>query len=617
MKPRVISLFSGVGTFDHGFHQAGWQTVHLCEWDPKAREVLAARFPGVPITNDVREINGAELPDAECVMFGSPCQDLSVAGKRGGLEGERSGLFMEAIRIIREKREATNGEFPRFALWENVPGAYSSNSGRDFAAVLSELAGSEVGVPGSGWSDSGLAFGSAAQVAWRLLDSQYFGVPQRRRRIFALADFGGERAGEILFESEGVRWHPQPRRAPREEAAGDARQGATGDSGEVSVASTLTSWYGQGSPRGDGADNLVPEIARCQATRNQRNDAETENLLPVPIQDGREVEKRQNGLGVGKPGEPAYTLDTLGAQAVAFQQNTRDEVRLFGGDGQSVGALMAEPGMKQQNYIAFDYKASVQRDPMCGQVSPTLEAQDKTAIVYPVLDGIDTFNSEGLQGIISHGPQEKTDTGTLLPTLRKEVGAEETPEWRPGVSDSLQSSEVLRQSMHGEGFRCASSERGCELDDGSLPCPQDFAERSMCSLWGIEERGRSPQGRQLEEQRSRESGTPVSKLPQSRTPKKQADMLGMRRIDQGSGSMQQALPQVQAMGRPQSDESQPTHPRYGVRRLTPTETERLQGMPDGWTDVDGMADSHRYRFMGNGGAAPVLRWIARRMGAVL
>lgn len=120
MKPRVISLFSGAGTFDHGFHLAGWDTVYLCEWDEKARQVLQARFPGVPITNDVREVNGAELPDAECIMFGSPCQDLSVAGKRGGLEGERSGLFMEAIRIIREKREATNGRYPTFALWENL-----------------------------------------------------------------------------------------------------------------------------------------------------------------------------------------------------------------------------------------------------------------------------------------------------------------------------------------------------------------------------------------------------------------------------------------------------------------------------------------------------------------
>src|SRR5690606_1758225 len=125
------------------------------------------------------------------ITFGSPCQDLSVAGKRAGLDGERSSMFFEALRVFREMREATNGGSPALVVWENVPGAFSSNGGRDFAYVLAGLA--ELG---------------AVDIAWRVLDAQYFGVAQRRRRVFVIADFGGERAAEILFEREGVRRHP-------------------------------------------------------------------------------------------------------------------------------------------------------------------------------------------------------------------------------------------------------------------------------------------------------------------------------------------------------------------------------------------------------------------------
>lgn len=334
MRPRVISLFSGAGTFDHGFHLAGWDTVYLCEWDEKARQVLQARFPGVPITNDVREVNGAELPDAECIMFGSPCQDLSVAGKRGGLEGERSGLFMEAIRIIREKREATGGRYPTFALWENVVGAFSSNGGRDFAAVIRAF-----------------LHGGARDVSWRCLDAQYFGVPQRRRRIFLVADFGGERAREILFESESLRGHSQP----------------------------------------------LPE------RRGQDSEAATRDFVYF-----RKVSHSQ------------YTSSVLDSTLLAR-------------DARDFGDVVAEP-------FAFDWASSYVH--VTQGVSPTLLAT--------------------------------------------------TPEGRVGVNDG-----------------------------------------------------------------------------------------------------------------------------YRLRRLTPTEYERLQGMPDGWGDVPGIGEKDRYRFMGNGGAAPVLRWIAGRMGAAL
>ena len=163
---------------------------------------------------DITKIHGDKIEPVDCITFGSPCQDLSIAGRREGLAGERSGLFMEAVRIIKEMRSSTNGLYPTFAVWENVPGAFSSNGGEDFRAVLEELARVEqpnTSIPrppkGGRWSKAGAIAGNGWSLAWRQLDAQYWGVPQRRKRIALVADFGGQRAAEILFERTGVSGH--------------------------------------------------------------------------------------------------------------------------------------------------------------------------------------------------------------------------------------------------------------------------------------------------------------------------------------------------------------------------------------------------------------------------
>lgn len=157
---------------------------------------------------DITKIHGDQIEPVDCITFGSPCQDLSIAGRRAGLAGERSGLFMEAVRIIKEMRSSTNGLYPTFAIWENVPGAFSSNGGKDFRAVLEELARVEqpdISIPrpsgrGGRWSKAGAIAGNGWSLAWRQLDAQYWGVPQRRKRIALVVDFAGGRASEILFE---------------------------------------------------------------------------------------------------------------------------------------------------------------------------------------------------------------------------------------------------------------------------------------------------------------------------------------------------------------------------------------------------------------------------------
>lgn len=227
---RFLSLFSGIEAASEAWVPIGWECAGVSEIDPFACAVLAHRHPHVPNLGDITKITEmqiAALGHIDLVVFGSPCQDLSVAGKQKGLSGERSGLFYPAVDIISWARLWCG---TRFALWENVPGAFSSNQGRDFAAVVGTLAGlDDIGVPPKGWGTEGCAVGDEAMVEWATLDAQWFGVAQRRRRIFALADFGNW-AGRspILLESEGVRGDSAPSREAREDIAGSLASRTTG-----------------------------------------------------------------------------------------------------------------------------------------------------------------------------------------------------------------------------------------------------------------------------------------------------------------------------------------------------------------------------------------------------
>lgn len=319
-KITLGSLFDGIGGFPLAAQEHGIVPVWASEIEKAPMAVTRRHFPGMKHLGDVTKVNGAEIEPVNIITFGSPCTDLSVAGKREGLAGERSGLFYEAVRIIREMREATDGRYPTFAVWENVVGAFSSNGGRDFAAVLSALVGAEVGVPAKGWTRAGVAFGPLGQAAWRVLDAQFWGVPQRRRRIFLVADFGGQRAGQVLFEPYSLPWDSAEGSEAGKGTTCGSETGVRAGGESVtfrSVAGTLRATAGMPKHQADweqlvvsktamsvprvagtlmasGAglsraagmasetDFLVPQVSVCLTTgTGRRMDAETETLVPV------------------------------------------------------------------------------------------------------------------------------------------------------------------------------------------------------------------------------------------------------------------------------------------------------------------------------------------------
>ena len=393
---------------------------------------------------DICKINGAEIEPVDCITGGSPCQDLSIAGKRAGLAGERSGLFMEQVRIVKEmrerdKRNGRTGDMvrPRFLVWENVPGAFSSNGGRDFQAVLEEIihiAEPTVSVPRfeGKWTKAGAIDGDGWSVAWRTHDAQYWGVPQRRRRISVVADFGGQSAGEILFERQGLPGDIAESGTARERLAGNAESGASyavrirggcdgGEKGAL-VQEDKSGTLGTGNDQtifclqGNGIDRA--DTAGCNGKGWREDTSYTLNtidrpavcagvrcLTPWDAQSARVYDKdgvwhslnaNENGgmardsvmcagfkLGnseqarsIGYAEEQSQTLNAESGgnkpAVIAFAQNQREEVRNVGGKAVS---LSAEAGMHCQTFLALDMSnaCDVIRD--CGEVAPNLQAR--------------------------------------------------------------------------------------------------------------------------------------------------------------------------------------------------------------------------------------------------
>lgn len=323
---RFLSLFSGIEAASLAWKPLGWECVAVSEIEPFPCAVLAHHYPVVPNLGDVTKITDeqiAALGHIDVVIGGSPCQDLSVAGKGAGLAGERSGLFYEQIRIFHAARSFCGA---RWLVWENVPGAFSNNKGHDFTAVVNALAGCELATPADGWRSEGLALGQHGLLEWAVLDAQWFGVAQRRRRVFAVLDNGGWRSRPpVLLEPESLRGDSPP---SREAWQGVARS-LTASTGGVSakeqqVAHTLRGEGFDASEDGTGRGTpIIPQPFDVANTLTQRmhkgmNSTVDEGQTPVLAFDTTQVTHKDNRSNP-KPGDPCHPIAAQGhPPAIAF-----------------------------------------------------------------------------------------------------------------------------------------------------------------------------------------------------------------------------------------------------------------------------------------------------------
>ena len=382
------SLFSGSGGFELAGSIFGIRPIWASEIEPFPILVTTKNFPEMKHLGDINKLNGADLEPVTIIAGGSPCQDMSIAGKREGLDGSRSNLFREQIRIIKEMRESDRAAGrtgtqirPRYMVWENVPGAFSSNKGKDFQAVLQEIVSitdeeSNVPLPPKGkWQTAGCIMGDHFSIAWRVLDAQYWGVPQRRKRIYLVADFGGNTAPKILFEREGLSGNFTESREAWQRTAGDIKTGThkagtddvecydisdrrrVADKSEVSP--TLTTKMGTGG-------NNVPIVLENHPQDCRVTIAEDGNV-PMIMNEVRAVDQRNLSLG-----------------------NDKSETLHGSGHGSSVGTIIEPMALHiTQDPTVFEGKAPclTQGNPKTGQAT--------VGVAIPIADKATRYKGGG------------------------------------------------------------------------------------------------------------------------------------------------------------------------------------------------------------------------------
>ena len=683
------SLFDGIGGFPYAASFYGIRPLWASEIVPECVSVTKKHFPDMEHFGDITKLHGGKLPPVDIITFGSPCQDLSVAsGKRLGLAGERSGLFLEAIRIIREMQEATNGEYPKFALWENVPGALSSSSRRDFKAVLEAFTDAEVPMPGSGrWANAGMVRGRGVDLAWCVYDAQYFGTAQRRRRIFLVADFRGTRAGEILFVPKSLSGYFAAGGTPRQGPAAYAQSGA-GTAGAGDVIPAVSMRIRCGCEGGGKGPLLQVEKSGTLATGNDQ-------YLFAP-KDAVEILNDQGGdsLSVEKGGVSptlrsqthgnlpitAYAIqgsvigraDGNGPQGdginenVSFTLNTIDRHAVCMETGQEGQPPIAAAGFDLQQITSRTDRSTLKpvQPTLCGAGSPhvvTAEGLPPDAMVgingnlagtllasYYKGTGMRCGRERDVVLCASSGQSHAEILRELSPTLN--CASEQPYVVRPG--DAEQEQPIVTHPQIA-GTLCASGAglsrpagQGNELDfcvvsagfkhkagsqSGSIGFQEETAPTLLAGqqsavmkayVIGAYHSGGmlsdNPKSGFYEADTSRtldlNGGNPCCNqggvaVVEDADGAAAVDCRNLRETDEVSGTLLAKA----ASGGYSLNYQNPVRTGLCVRRLTPTEAERLQGYPDGWTEsgADGRAisDTKRYQMLGNSVAVPCVAYI--------
>ena len=407
-KLTLGSLFDGSGGFPLGGLISGITPVWASEIEPFPIRVTTKRLPFIKHYGDVSKMNGADIEPVDIITFGSPCQDMSIAGRREGLDGSRSSLFYEAVRIVKEMRCKTNGRYPRYIIWENVPGAFSSNKGADFQSVLEEVCsvkGYEIHTPRpEGWPTAGEIVADDFSLAWRVFDAQYWGVPQRRKRIYLVADFAGGGAGKILFESEGVSGYtPQGFRS---------WQGAAGASEKGSGAAGCVCLNDQGGNRMDVTDGVTCTLR-----------AEAHHPPCVMESAGFCTEHSAHSRSIGYEEETSPTLRAGTVPAAVYENHSQDT--RYTGPLKTAPTVMSTYGTggNNQPFVVETPKTLKIRSGCEGggkgaliqeNKSATLGCNNDQTVFVPKVYGICSKQSHAMQSDNPHSGFYEADTSRCL-----------------------------------------------------------------------------------------------------------------------------------------------------------------------------------------------------------
>ena len=407
-KLTLGSLFDGSGGFPLGGLISGITPVWASEIEPFPIRVTTKRLPFMKHYGDVSKMNGADVEPVDIITFGSPCQDMSIAGRREGLDGSRSSLFYEAVRIVKEMRCKTNGRYPRYIVWENVPGAFSSNKGADFQSVLEEVCsvkGYEIHTPRpEKWPTAGEIMADDFSLAWRVFDAQYWGVPQRRKRIYLVADFAGGSAGKILFESEGVSGYtPQGFRS---------WQGAAGASEKGSGAAGCVCLNDQGGNRMDVTDGVTCTLR-----------AEAHHPPCVMESAGFCTEHSAHSRSIGYEEETSPTLRAGTVPAAVYENHSQDT--RYTGPLKTAPTVMSTYGTggNNQPFVVETPKTLKIRSGCEGggkgaliqeNKSATLGCNNDQTVFVPKVYGICSKQSHAMQSDNPHSGFYEADTSRCL-----------------------------------------------------------------------------------------------------------------------------------------------------------------------------------------------------------
>ena len=541
---RYVSTFSGIEAASVAWDCLGWEPMAFCEIDQFPSAVLAERYPSVPNLGDMTKVDWRNFAKRngkpDLLVGGSPCQSFSIAGTRTGLDGA-SGLMWEYVRAVRELR-------PRWILWENVPGALSSTHGEDFRCLLEAL--------------DGIGYG----LAWRVLDAQFFGVAQRRRRVFLVGHFRERPPVEVLFEPDGLQWDTPQSREKRKELAEAAGRGA------------------RCAGLGEGAGSVAGAPAVHSMHQNQVADASDRCVAIQGSMIGRSDANGPQGSGIEDDGA-CYTLNCTDRHGVlAFDQNTCDEVRIQG-DSTLIGALSANQGSQQTTYVC-ETANTKSNGLMAGEsdVMNTLDTMATSAVAYALkLRHTGSENKGGGQG-----PLVQEDVSATLATSQDQTIFQ-------SCAIPINEMVATRGGKLGRGTGFGVGEEGDPANTISASHPHAVAVTQY--------------GEEL-------GGTLTARFDSSPCAERGQNVVCLGDENAKASCDEEMSGTLKCGGSAPIAAS----PAMVVRRLTPTECERLQGFPDGWTKIpykgkpaEECPDGPRYKAIGNSMAVPVMRWIGERI----